>query len=91
MSINAVQFGNLFNTQAFKGVQASPAVKRQTGAQISATQQTSGNPFAAAVNNSNMFAGNTYGVNANIGIGDVSYTSAQAGKAAGIGRTLAFA
>ena len=89
----SLQIGSINNNPfSFKGIQAAPAVKRQVGgANVSATQHTSGNPFAQAVSNNSMFAGNTYGVNANIGIGETSYTAPQAGYKAGVSRTLAFA
>ena len=92
MAINAIQFNNPF-AQPMNSIKATPAVRPyQGGASVSSTKQvSSGNPFAAAVQSSPMFQGNTYGVNANIGIGESSYTAAQAGYKAGIGRTLAFA
>lgn len=88
LSVNKL---NLFNTQAFQGIQATPAVKPKASAEVAGAEQTSGNPFAKAVSNSNMFSGNTAGVNTNIGIGDFSYTAPQAGVKAGISRTIAFA
>lgn len=39
----------------------------------------------------NPFGGNTVGVNTNIGVGDSMNIPAQAGKKAGLGRTLGFA
>lgn len=45
----------------------------------------------APAGKSNLFAGNTEGVNTKIGIGDASYIAAQAGKKAGKGTTYAFA
>ena len=80
------------NNPFFQGIQATPAVKRQVGgANVSAPKSVSGNPFVNAVNTNKEFAGNTVGVNTNIGIGETSYTAPQAGYKAGIGRTLAFA
>ncbi|MDD3436719.1 MAG: hypothetical protein PHC64_06170 [Candidatus Gastranaerophilales bacterium] len=70
---------NIFSQQpllpAINSVQAI-----QGGSSQTAQKEFSNNPF-----------GNTSGVNPNIGIGDTSFLAAQAGKKAGVGRTLAFA
>ncbi len=56
------------------------------------------NPFAAEKTSfgsnkkeNNSFAASTYGINANIGVGDTMSIPAQAGKQPGIGKTYAFA
>ena len=92
MATGALQFNNPF-AQPKNAIKATPAVRPyQGGASVSSTKQvSSSNPFAPVVASSPTFQGNTYGVNANIGIGDDSYIAAQAGYKAGIGRTLAFA
>lgn len=58
-------------------IQGANAVSLQKGASAGMEQQSPS-------------SGNTSGINTNIGIGDTSYIAAQAGKKAGIGKTLGF-
>lgn len=69
-------FGNI------PAIQATGAASAIGAGQSGAAQNSSSN---------NPFRGNTVGVNNNIGVGDTSFLSAQAGKKAGMGRTLGFA
>lgn len=72
-------FAQVFRGQDIKPVQQTPAVTKQP------TEETAAKPIELAS------AGNTTGVNTNIGVGDSMNLPAQAGKPAGIGKTLYFA
>lgn len=72
-------FAQVFSGQDIKPIQQAPAVTKQP------PEETAAKPTELAS------AGNTAGVNTNIGVGDSSFIPAQAGKPAGIGKTLGFA
>ena len=73
---------NLFTQSAsIKPVGAAKEVQGQSFAGVSGGSASANNPFGAS----------TVGINSNIGVGDTMFTSAQAGKKAGMGRTLGFA
>lgn len=67
------------------GMQGIQPVK-QLGA-----EPTKGEPTGASEKSNNPFSKGTVGVNTNIGVGDMMNISAQAGKKAGVGKTLGFA
>lgn len=72
---------NLFNpAQGMQAIQPTKAVGGQP------TESSSGSS-----SNKNPFGGQTVGLNTNIGVGDTMNIAAQAGKKAGIGKTLGFA
>lgn len=75
--INPFAFGA--NPPPIQPTTATPAVVKQP------TEETAAKPAELAT------ASNTVGVNTNIGVGDSSFIAAQAGKPAGIGKTLYFA
>lgn len=87
----SIQKMNLFNIPSFRGVEQTPAVQPQVSKGVEKTQPTTGNPFATAVSNSNMFQGATAGVNTNIGIGEKSYAAGQCGYKDAVCHTIAFA
>lgn len=79
MNVSKVNpFAQVFSGQEIKPIQQTPAIVKQP------TEETAAKPTEAS-------AGNTVGVNTNIGVGDSMNLAAQAGKPAGIGKTLYFA
>ena len=73
-----------FGAQGIKPIQQTPVVTKQpTGEASGGTKPTE---IASASANQN-----TTGVNTNIGVGDSMNIPAQAGKPAGVGKTLYFA
>ena len=73
---------NLFNqASAMQAINPTKAVGGQSSSGSSGSATSGGNPFA----------GETVGVNTNVGVGDVSYVSGQMGKPSGMARTLGFA
>lgn len=80
MALPAINpFAQAFRGQDIKPIQQAPAVVKQP------TEETAAKPTELAS------AGNTTGVNTNIGVGDSSFIPAQAGHKAGSGKTYAFA
>jgi len=75
-------FTQAFGTQGVKPVQQTPQVTKQPAG------QASGESKPAEVASTNQ---NPVGVNPNIGVGDSMNIPAQAGKPAGVGKTLYFA
>lgn len=75
-------FVQAFGSQKAASVQQTPAVTKQPPEQVAGAQK----PTEIVATNQN-----TVGVNANIGIGDSMNIPAQAGKPAGLGKTLYFA
>lgn len=68
-----------FGAQEIKPIQQTPAVVKKS------PEETAAKPTELTASN------NTTGVNTNIGVGDSMNIPAQAGKPAGIGKTLGFA
>lgn len=69
---------------AIKGI--NPAIQG-----INSAQALQGGAAFGALTAKKSPSDSTVGVNTNIGVGDTSFIAAQAGKKAGMGRTLGFA
>lgn len=67
--------------QVYQPVVPTKQVEGQPAAAVA------GQTFAGITSKSILFAGNTVGVNTNIGVGNTSFLAAQAGKAPGKGTT----
>lgn len=90
MAIDSTKL-NLFGQSS--GFNVQPAVRqvKPVGEKKTPEVAPGGNPFAATVSNSKLFAPSLAGVNTNIGVGDKMNIPAQAGRKDGSGTTLAFA
>lgn len=81
MSVDPLKLNLFGSASGLQGVSPTKAVAGQSSEGSGGTSSTS----------SNMFSDSTAGVNTNIGVGDTMNIPAQAGKKAGLGRTLGFA